>query len=521
MSQFAEFDLRPATRAALAAMGIETPTPIQAAALPHLLAGRDLVGQARTGSGKTLAFGIPLVERLDPRERAVQALVLTPTRELATQVGEVLDTLGRGHRLKTALIYGGRAFGPQEAALRGGAQIVVGAPGRVLDLIRRGTLRLDRVRYLVLDEADEMLDRGFAPDVERILAHAPRDRQTALFSATVPPWVLDTGARYLDRPVTVRVDPAPQDVPAIEHTVYDVPEGTKLDVLKRLLDARGDGSTIVFGRTKHGVKKLGRQLEGLGYPVAALQGNLSQNARDRVMADFRSGAAQILLATNVAARGLDVDTVEQVINFDLPESAELLTHRVGRTGRMGRQGRAITLLAPEDGPKWRQLERTLGRSLHRTRWRDEYAAVPTRPGSSTTPRHATPRAAGLRHPVPDAPAPAREPATVTPPAVATRRAGRTGLGAEHGAVAERVQHQIVCAACGQTATVPFVPRTDRPVYCRDCFRREDAAGPRPVNVELETNRRDGRPRGTGPVRRGARERTRFKHESGGVHGQAT
>src|SRR2546421_623879 len=313
LASFAEFTLRPTTRAALSAMDIETPTPIQAEAIPHLLAGRDLIGQARTGSGKTLAFGIPLVERLDPDERRVQALVLTPTRELATQVGAVLEQLGRGRRLRTTLIYGGRAFGPQEAALRDGAQVVVGAPGRVLDLIRRGNLKLQGVRYLVLDEADEMLDRGFAPDVERILAHVPRERQTALFSATVPPWVHETGARHLRQPVTVRVDPAPEDVPPIEHTVYDVPEGGKLQVLKTLLDARGDGSTIVFGRTKHGVKKLGRQLEGLGYPVAALQGNLSQNARDRVMADFRSGAASILLATNVAARGLDIETVAQVI----------------------------------------------------------------------------------------------------------------------------------------------------------------------------------------------------------------
>jgi ATP-dependent RNA helicase DeaD len=510
LSSFSEFNLAPATRAALAAMGIETPTPIQALALPHLLAGRDLIGQARTGSGKTLAFGIPLVERVDPRERAVQALVLAPTRELATQVGGVLEAVGKGRGLRVALIYGGRAFGPQESALRAGAQIVVGAPGRVLDLIRRGALRLDRVRYLVLDEADEMLDRGFAPDVERILAHAPRARQTALFSATVPPWVHETAGRHLNDPVTVQVDTRPEDVPKIEHVVYDVPEGTKLDVLKRLLDARGDGATIVFGRTKHGVKKLGRQLEGLGYPVAALQGNLSQNARDRVMADFRSGAVSILLATNVAARGIDVDTVEQVINFDLPESAELLTHRVGRTGRMGREGRAITLLGPEDAAKWRQLERAANRSLPRLRWRDEYAAAPPDTAALATARPERP-AARPAVATDDAAARNRTGGRIVP--LTERRQGSPGRAfppAPRPAPApvalheqERVRHTIICSGCGREATIPFVPRTDRPVYCRDCFRREPASEGRAVTT-LATNRRDGGPRVSAPVRRGAR-----------------
>src|SRR4051794_6889071 len=510
-------------------MGIDTPTPIQSGALPHLLAGRDLIGQARTGSGKTLAFGIPLVERINPRERAVQALVLTPTRELATQVGGVLDALGTGRGLRTVLIYGGRAFGPQESALRQGAQIVVGAPGRVLDLIRRGTLHLDRVRYLVLDEADEMLDRGFAPDVERILAHIPRQRQAALFSATVPPWVHETAQRHLTDPVTVQIDTRPEDRPKIEHVVYEVPEGAKLDILKRLLDARGEGSTIVFGRTKHGVKKLGRQLEGLGYPVAALQGNLSQNARDRVMADFRSGAVRILLATNVAARGIDVDSVEQVINFDLPESAELLTHRVGRTGRMGREGRAITLLDPEDGPKWRQLERASGRALPRLRWRDEYATRPPAFADEPAAFPASPRPRPALAPVtPDLPpvaaiaersAPARNnsPGRIVP--LTERRQGSPGRtfppasrpqptpGLASAPIAlpvqERAQHTIICDSCGREATVPFVPRTDRPVYCRDRFRREAPGQGRP-GPNVTTNRRDGGPRVSAPVRRGAR-----------------
>ena len=502
MTSFSEFTLSPATRTALTAMGIETPTPIQSLALQPLLAGRDLIGQARTGSGKTLAFGIPLVERVDPRIRAVQAIVLTPTRELATQVGGVLDELGKGRGLRTVLIYGGRSFGPQESAVRAGAQIVVGAPGRVLDLIRRGTLSLARVAYFVLDEADEMLDRGFAPDVERILSHAPRTRQTALFSATVPPWVHETAGRHLNDPLTVQVDTRPEDVPKIEHVVYDVPDGAKLDVLKQLLDARGEGATIVFGRTKHGVKKLGRQLEGLGYPVAALQGNLSQNARDRVMADFRTGAVSILLATNVAARGIDVDTVEQVINFDLPESAELLTHRVGRTGRMGREGRAITLLDPEDSPKWRQLERASGRSLPRLRWRDEYAATPPELGAlpASPPLGAQPRAPRMAEYRPER-SERMDGRNILPNRgvpITERRQGAPGRtfaqtarpSAAPMATEERTRHTIICASCGREATVPFVPRTDRPVYCRDCFRKE-APGEGRRETHFATNRRDG------------------------------
>lgn len=396
MSSFHEFKLRPGSIQALDAMGIQVPTPIQAKALPHLLEGRDLIGQARTGSGKTLAFALPLLEAVDPRERGVQALILTPTRELAMQVGEVLENVGRKSGIKTVLVFGGRSITSQEAALRHGAHVVVGAPGRVLDLMRRGSLRVPGLRVLILDEADEMLDRGFAPDVERILAMLPANRQTALFSATVPAWVMQTASKHLRRPVKVQVDTRPEDVPSIEHVAYELAAGERLDALKQLLDRRGSGSTIVFGRTKHGVRKLGRILGGLGYSVAALQGNLSQNARDRVMADFRSGRVGILLATNVAARGIDVDMVELVINYELPESAELLTHRVGRTGRMGREGRAVTLLGPEDMDKWRQMERQLGRRIERTRWAG--APRPTAPRSEpTAPRREQPRREPAHH----------------------------------------------------------------------------------------------------------------------------
>ena len=373
---FSTLPLAPTTRAALTQMGITDPTPIQARSLPILLAGRDLVGQARTGSGKTLAFALPMIEKADPALRAVQALVLVPTRELAQQVFEVVQPIARGRGVRAVSIFGGRAMGPQVMAIAAGPQIVIGTPGRVLDLLRQGALKLDRVNYVVLDEADEMLDRGFAPDVERILGFAPRARQTALFSATVPEWVQGTAAKYLHNPETVQIDTKPEDAPKIEHVIYDVPEGQKLPALRVLLDGRGDESVLVFGRTKHGVKKLARQLVALGYPAAALQGNLSQNARDKVMVDFRTRTVPILLATNVAARGLDVEHIGLVINYELPETSELLTHRVGRTGRMGREGDAITLLVPSDEPKWRQLSRGLTMRLPRRQWTGDLPAVP-------------------------------------------------------------------------------------------------------------------------------------------------
>ncbi|MCI0587795.1 MAG: DEAD/DEAH box helicase [Planctomycetes bacterium] len=362
-------------------MGISTPTPIQAAALPPLLQGRDVIGQARTGSGKTLAFGIPAIERLDPHSRAVQVLVLTPTRELAVQVGGVIEALGVRRSISIALVYGGRPMGAQRERLRRGASIVVGTPGRVLDFLRQGVLRLNTLKMLVLDEADEMLDMGFAPDVTRILQATPATRQTALFSATVPDWVRHTSKRHLRDPVHVSVDPRPEDSAPIEHIAYDVPTGGKLRVLCDLLDHRGEESILVFGRTKHGVRKLARELAEAGYPVESLQGNLSQPQRDKVMQRFRSGKVKILVATNVAARGLDVTSISQVINFDLPETSDLLTHRIGRTGRMGRRGQAITLLAPIDSTKWRDLERGAGKRIPRAPWPGARAALDATPES--------------------------------------------------------------------------------------------------------------------------------------------
>jgi ATP-dependent RNA helicase DeaD len=380
-SPFAQLGARSATVRALARQGIETPTLIQARAIPPLLAGRDVIGQSRTGSGKTIAFGLPLVERMDPRLRHAQALVLVPTRELATQVGDVLAALDGGRGLRVAQLVGGRPLGPQRQALLAGAQIVVGAPGRVLDHLRQGNLNLQNLRMVVLDEADQMLDAGFAPDIERILAMAPLARQLALFTATLPEWTIRVAGRYLHDPVLVEAGSGEiRPAPAIAQVIYAVPQGQRLEALIALLNHRRDasGATLVFGRTKHGVKKLARQLTARGYPVAALQGNMSQNARDRVVADFRAGQLPVLLATNVAARGLDVLSIEQVINYELPESAELFTHRIGRTGRMGREGKAITLITPEDLPAWRKIQRDLGGRLQPQPWPHHEMPLPDR-----------------------------------------------------------------------------------------------------------------------------------------------
>ena len=363
MPSFSDFALHTTTLHTLTNMEITEPTPIQAEAIPALLAGHDLLGQSATGSGKTLAYSLPLVERLSGNKRVVQALVLVPTRELAVQVNAVISKLASSKRLATALLVGGRPYGKQNAALRYGAQIVVGTPGRVKDHIEQGTLVLNQTRICVLDEADQMLDIGFAPVIEEILTHTPETRQMALFSATMPDWIAKLEQKFLKDPVKVTITPAAGAQSTIEQIAYQVPQDQKMAALCTLLQSAAGESTLIFGRTKFGVEKLGQQLSKLGFMVGTLHGNKSQRAREDVLIAFRRGHVQTLLATNVAARGLDIQGIYQVINYELPESSELFTHRIGRTGRMGRQGKAITLLAPAEVSKWRRMSRTLGQAV--------------------------------------------------------------------------------------------------------------------------------------------------------------
>jgi ATP-dependent RNA helicase DeaD len=486
---FPTLPLSAATRAALESMHISEPTPIQAKSLPLLFEGKDLIGQAKTGSGKTLAFAIPMVEKIDPAVPAVQALVLVPTRELAQQVGDVVTALAHGRRVKTTLIYGGKAMGPQVAALKAGAQIVIGTPGRVLDLLRQEALRLNGLTYLVLDEADEMLDRGFAPDVERILGFTPSSRQTALFSATVPDWVSQTAHKHLHDPAMVRIDMRPEDAPKIDHVIYDVAEGQKLGALRVLLDGREDDSVLVFGRTKHGVKKLAKQLVALNYPAAALQGNLSQNARDAVMADFRSRRVPILLATNVAARGLDVDHIGMVINYELPETTDLLTHRVGRTGRMGREGDAVTLLSPSDEDKWRRLSRELRVRIPRKPWAGDLpttpAAVNAIPLYEPRPPRAQPKAAPAAR--------VSQMRNTLPPAPSLRREG------ERGRQPQGRQPQVAPGMSPRRQTIPESERKTGRTWQQDRERlheeeRHEQSQPATANPALTASSGEGQQR---------------------------
>lgn len=363
MPSFNDFDLLPATRAVLTTMEITEPTPIQSEAIPALLAGRDLVGQSATGSGKTLAYGIPLVERVTKDKRVPQALVLVPTRELAVQVSAVLSKLASSRRLSIALLVGGRPYGQQISALRYGSQIIVGTPGRIKDHLDRGSLVLSQLRVCVLDEADQMLDSGFAPAIEEILTTTPDTRQMALFSATLPEWVAKLQQKFLKDPVKVEITAANSGPSTIEQVAYQVPQDQKMAALCTLLQSAEGESSLIFGRTKFGVEKLGKQLGKLGFTVGTLHGDKSQRAREDVLTAFRRGHVQTLLATNVAARGLDIKGIYQVINYELPESSELFTHRIGRTGRMGHQGKAITLLAPADVSKWRRMARSLGQAV--------------------------------------------------------------------------------------------------------------------------------------------------------------
>lgn len=360
---FANLGLSDVLLESITQVGFKKPTPIQEAAIPALMEGNDIIGQAQTGSGKTAAFGLPIIDMIQERDRRIQALILTPTRELAIQVSDALHNYGKHKRIETLAIYGGQAYERQFRGLQRGVHIVVGTPGRVMDHMRRGTLKLDDLRFFVLDEADEMLDMGFVDDIETILSEVPEDRQTALFSATMPQRIANLANTYMRDPKRISVRGKEMTVAEINQTSYEFPRGKKVEALARILEAENPTSAIIFCRTKRNVDELGESLLQRGLPVETLHGDLSQVQRDRVMRRFRNGQAQILISTDVAARGLDIPEVSHVINYDVPESHETYVHRIGRTGRAGRTGEAITLVSPRDFRWLRQVERTTRASI--------------------------------------------------------------------------------------------------------------------------------------------------------------
>ena len=344
---FADLGANPTTLTALARIGVEHPFPIQTLCLPLALAGVDLIGQARTGTGKTLAFGIPIVQDVDPSEAVTQALVVVPTRELCLQVAADISKAGQDAGVRVAAIVGGRPMGPQIVDLNEGAPVVVGTPGRLLDHLRQGYLQLDSLRVLVLDEADEMLDLGFLPDVESIITATPEHRQTMLFSATMPKAVVALARRYSKQPTFVHAEPEGEQstVPATEQHFLQVHPLNRFEVLCRLLDVPGRDRVAVFRRTKRGVERTIQGLVERGYKAGALHGDLPQVVRERVMRSFRKGKLDVLVCTDVAARGLDIAGLSHVINYDTPEDERAYVHRIGRTGRAGAAGVAITFVA--------------------------------------------------------------------------------------------------------------------------------------------------------------------------------
>lgn len=371
---FEELGLSASVLESIRGMGFATATPIQAQAIPPALQGSDVIGQAHTGSGKTAAFGVPMVERLDPSGPATQGLVLCPTRELALQVQEELTKIGSHRGIRCVAIYGGESYKKQLSALKQNPHVVVATPGRLLDHIGRRAIRLDGVRIAVLDEADRMLDMGFAPDVERILRQVPAQRQTLLFSATVPEWVRRLAQRYMRDPVSVSFSVRPEVAPTVRQLYVQTTWADKLDVLTRILDQPDVSMALIFVETKRNADILQVQLSRRGYEVAHLHGDLSQRDRDGAMARFKDAHVKYLIATNVASRGLDIDDISHVINYDVPLSPEEYLHRVGRTARAGREGVAVTLITPSEILKLRDVER-MARTVIEPASADEFPAV--------------------------------------------------------------------------------------------------------------------------------------------------
>ena len=356
--RFEEMGLSEEIQKAVRYMGFEEASPIQAKAIPAMISGIDLIGQAQTGTGKTAAFGIPLLEKVDPKLKKLQAIVLCPTRELAIQVADEIRNLSRYmHGIKVLPIYGGQDIVKQIRSLKSGTQIVIGTPGRVMDHMRRKTMKLDFVHTVVLDEADEMLNMGFREDIEFVLSGVPEERQTVLFSATMPKPIMEITKKFHNNAKVIKVTKKELTVPNIEQYYYDVKPKKKEEVLSRLLDIYSPRLSVVFCNTKKQVDLLVNALLGRGYFAAGLHGDMKQEQRDRVMQGFRTGKTEILVATDVAARGIDVDEVEAVFNYDLPQDDEYYVHRIGRTGRAGREGRAFSFVSGKEVYKLKEIQR--------------------------------------------------------------------------------------------------------------------------------------------------------------------
>jgi ATP-dependent RNA helicase DeaD len=389
VKSFSELSIQEEILKSISDMGFEEPTPIQAACIPVILEGKDVIGQAQTGTGKTAAFGIPVIQAVDPKKLAVQAIILTPTRELAIQVSAELRKISRYKSLRILPIYGGQSIRHQIRALQQGVHVVIGTPGRILDHLRRRTLNLSQVEYLILDEADEMLDMGFIDEIEQIIKATPKERQTLLFSATMPAEIRRLARRYLKEPVPISINHGDVHVPYIEQVYYRVLESHKLEVLCRIIDSEEVELGIVFCRTKKGVDALTEALQERGYLADGIHGDLSQMQRDKVMKAFREGEIELLVATDVAARGIDVSNVSHVINYDIPQDPESYVHRIGRTGRAGRSGVAMTLVTPREMKLLHAIQQQTKMSItprelpsleevtrkKRSQWREQLVAV--------------------------------------------------------------------------------------------------------------------------------------------------
>ena len=365
MSNFNELNLSKALMQAISEMGFEETTPIQEKAIPHALQGKDIIGQAQTGTGKTAAFGIPMIERITPERENIRGLIITPTRELAIQVAEELNRIGQFKGVRVLPIYGGQDIERQIRALKSRPQIIVGTPGRLMDHMRRKTIRLQNIEFVILDEADEMLSMGFIEDIENILNEIPTERQTMLFSATMPKTILDLAQRFMKHPEFVSIKAKEMTVPQVEQYYLEVQEKFKFDILCRLLDIHSPELAIVFGRTKRRVDELFEALSKRGYSAEGIHGDLTQARRDTVMRHFKEGLTEILVATDVAARGLDISGVTHVYNFDIPQDPESYVHRIGRTGRAGKTGIAFTFVTPREISHLRLIEQVARKKIER------------------------------------------------------------------------------------------------------------------------------------------------------------